>query len=394
MWYKIKKGIFPTLITISALSVSVSAAFYSITGLSKLFAGAQTEVIIMASSLELAKLVIASLLYRYWSTINKILRTYLSIACVVLVLITSMGIYGFLSAAYQEVYSELAINENQKQFLNKKIDFYEKDVARYDKELENTISNINNLSTAKSRSIQVKDTTSQTGYRNTISTSELRLAQKRIAVEEQNKKQVQSLRQKATDSLQKYKLEVLKLENNSDQAGELGPLKYLAGITGYPMDKIINILLLVIIFVFDPLAISLVIAANFAFSKSFNLDNNPSENKDDDPEDLTEDFEDWDTTLNDGLEEEEWEEEKNPLQDFLDQEGDPKIKKKYEDLPIKDYSNKVNKSNQTEQIKYQIKKLNSRLATGLSAFRSRKINEEIRRLKSQLSDEEDTTKIY
>ena len=390
MWYKIKKGIFPTLIAISALSVSVSAAFYYITGLSKLFAGAQTEVIIMASSLELAKLVIASLLYRYWSTINKILRTYLSIACVVLVLITSMGIYGFLSSAYQEVYSKLAISENQKQFLNKKIDFYEKDVARYDKELENTISNINNLSTAKSRSIQVRDTTSQTGYRNTISTSELRLAQKRIAVEEQNKKQVQSLRQKATDSLQKYKLEVLGLENNSDQAGELGPLKYLAGITGYPMDKIINILLLVIIFVFDPLAISLVIAANFAFSKNFNLDESPSIDKDDD----FEDFEDWDTTLNDGLEEEEWEEEKNPLQKFLDEKGDPKIKKKYEDLPIKDNSNKINNSNQTEQIKQQIKKLNSRLSTGLSAFRSRKINEEIRRLKSQLSDEEDTTKIY
>lgn len=335
MWYKIKKAIFPTLIAISALSVSVSAAFYSITGLSKLFAGAQTEVIVMASSLELAKLVIASLLYRYWSTINKILRTYLSIACVVLVLITSMGIYGFLSAAYQETYSELAISENQKQFLNKKIDFYEKDVARYDKELENTISNINNLSTSKSRSIQVRDTTSQTGYRNTISTSELRLAQKRIAVEEQNKKQVQSLRQKATDSLQKYKLEVLGLENNSDQAGELGPLKYLAGITGYPMDKIINILLLVIIFVFDPLAISLVIAANFAFSKNSNSNKNPSIDEDDNFEDLTENFEDWDNTLNDGLEQEEWEEEKNPLQDFLDQEGDPKIKKKYEDLPIK-----------------------------------------------------------
>lgn len=351
MWYKIKKAIFPTLIAISALSVSVSAAFYSITGLSKLFAGAQTEVIVMASSLELAKLVIASLLYRYWSTINKILRTYLSIACVVLVLITSMGIYGFLSAAYQETYSELAINENQKQFLNKKIDFYEKDVARYDKELENTISNINNLSTAKSRSIQVRDTTSQTGYRNTISTSELRLAQKRIAVEEQNKKQVQSLRQKATDSLQKYKLEVLKLENNSDQAGELGPLKYLSGITGYPMDKIINILLLVIIFVFDPLAISLVIAANFAFSKNFNSDNNPSIDKDDNFEDFTEDFEDWDNTLNDGLEQEEWEEEKKPLQKFLDEKGDPKIKKKYEDLPIKDNSNEVNKNNQTQQNK-------------------------------------------
>ena len=98
----IKRNLFPSIIALSALSVSVSAAFYSVSGLSKLFAGAAFEVIVMAGSLEVAKLVIASLLYQYWDTINKYLRTYLSIAAVVLVLITSMGIYGFLSAAYQD----------------------------------------------------------------------------------------------------------------------------------------------------------------------------------------------------------------------------------------------------------------------------------------------------
>ena len=92
---KIKKGIFPFLIIVSALSLSISAAFYSVSGLSKLFAGASLEVIIMAGSLEFAKLVTASLLYQYWGVINKTLRTYLSIAVVVLVLITSMGIMVF-----------------------------------------------------------------------------------------------------------------------------------------------------------------------------------------------------------------------------------------------------------------------------------------------------------
>ena len=71
-----KERIFPFVIALSALSVSASAAFYSVFGLSKLFAGASTEVIIMAGALEVAKLVIASLLYQYWDTINKILRTY------------------------------------------------------------------------------------------------------------------------------------------------------------------------------------------------------------------------------------------------------------------------------------------------------------------------------
>ena len=92
MLQTIKKGFFPFLIAASALSVSASAAFYSVSGLSKLFAGASFEVIIMAASLEVAKLVIASLLYQYWDTINKWLRTYLTIAATVLVLITSMGI--------------------------------------------------------------------------------------------------------------------------------------------------------------------------------------------------------------------------------------------------------------------------------------------------------------
>ena len=265
----IKKGMLPTLIALSALSVSASAAFYSVFGLSKLFAGASTEVIIMAGSLELAKLVVASLLYQYWEDINKILRTYLSIATFILIIITSMGIYGFLSAAYQETYSKLTVNENRIAFLQQKEQFYQDDVDRYDKDLQLISSNIAVLSNAKSQSIQVRDTLSSTGFRNTISTTELRLAQQRLAIEEENRKSVQSKRSQSADSLQKYQLEILDLENNTEIAGELGPLKYLAGLTGLPMDEIINILLLTIIFVFDPLAVAMVIAANYAFTRAF-----------------------------------------------------------------------------------------------------------------------------
>ena len=262
---KLQRNIFPTIIALSALSVSGSAAFYSVSGLSKLFAGASLEVIIMAGSLEVAKLVIASLLYQYWNTINKLLRAYLSIAAVVLVLITSMGIYGFLSAAYQETYQKLVVNENQIEFLENKAKFYEDDVTRYDEELERISGNISTLSNAKATSIQVRDTSAVGGLRSTVSTAELRLAQSRIRVEEENRKEVNAKRTVAADSLQTIKLDILKLENDSDTVGELGPLQYLSGLTGTPMDKIINILLLVIIFVFDPLAISLVVAANFAF---------------------------------------------------------------------------------------------------------------------------------
>ena len=265
---RLRRNFFPTIIALTALSVSGSAAFYSVSGLSKLFAGATLEVIIMAGSLEVAKLVIASLLYQYWDTINKLLRTYLSIAAVVLVLITSMGIYGFLSAAYQDTYRQLTIKNNQTAFLTQKKDFYNKDVIRYDQELERISNNISTLSNAKVSNIQVRDTTVSSGFRSTISTTELRLSQKRIEVEEENRQKVQTKREVAADSLQKYQIEILTLENNSEVAGELGPLQYLSGLTGTSMDKIINILLLVIIFVFDPLAISLVIAANFAFDNA------------------------------------------------------------------------------------------------------------------------------
>ena len=162
---RIQSNIFPTIIALTALSVSGSAAFYSVSGLSKLFAGATLEVIIMAGSLEVAKLVIASLLYQYWDTINKLLRTYLSIAAVVLVLITSMGIYGFLSAAYQDTYRQLTIKNNQTAFLTQKKDFYNKDVIRYDQELERISNNISTLSNAKVSNIQVRDTTVSSGFR-------------------------------------------------------------------------------------------------------------------------------------------------------------------------------------------------------------------------------------
>ena len=268
MFKTLKRNFLPFIIAFSALSVSASAAFYSVSGLSKLFAGASFEVMVMAGSLEVAKLVVASLLYQYWDTINKGLRAYLSIATIILVLITSMGIYGFLSAAYQETYSKLLIQENEIEFIENKAKFYEADLVRYDTELARISENINILSSAKASGIQVRDTSSTTGFRQTISTTELRMAQKRIEVEEANRKEVQVKRQVAADSVQVFKLEILSLQNTSETAGELGPLQYLSGLTGTPMDKIINWLLLVIIFVFDPLAISLVVAANFAFDQA------------------------------------------------------------------------------------------------------------------------------
>ena len=415
---KIRKGTLPTIIAISALSVSASAAFYSVSGLSKLFAGASFEVTIMAASLEVAKLVIASLLYQYWTSLNKLLRTYLTVAAAILVLITSMGIYGFLSAAYQDTYRQLTIKNNQVSFLEQKQTFYQKDVTRYDEELERISQNISTLSNAKATSIQVRDTTSSTGFRSTISTAELRAAQKRIEVEERNKSSVQAKREVAADSLQKYQLAILELENNVDVAGELGPLEYLSGLTGTPMDKIINILLLVIIFVFDPLAISLVVAANFAFEKAFPKKKYRENLYGEQVEDETSI---WDETLEDGLEDEPWNgteveidpdpndlpnievkdaEEITTKEEFL--QNLDNIQKLRDDIEIQDDEeddiewseidlNKDGKISQSEVeiAKAKIAELKNILNTrDLSAWRRRKIGEEIKKLSDALPDDD------
>jgi len=121
----LKRNLFPYIIAASALSVSTSAAFYSVTGLSMLFAGASTAVAIMASSLEISKLVIASLLYQYWTDLNKILKVYLTIAVAILILITSAGIYGYLSSAYQETANKSSVVDSKILALETKKKLYE-----------------------------------------------------------------------------------------------------------------------------------------------------------------------------------------------------------------------------------------------------------------------------
>ena len=252
------------LLGLSALFVAFNAAFFSVSGLSKLFAGATFSVILMASSLEIAKLITAGYLYNYWEKINKVFRWYLVTGVVVLVLITSLGIYGFLTSAFQDTFNMFSANEKQKTFLQQKEKFYSDDVARYDEELERISNNISTLSNARSQQIQVRDTSVVGGVRTTISTAELRLAQSRINVEEENRKGVQAKREVAADSLQSIQLKILDLDTDLEAGSELGPLQYLSGLLDKPMDQIINWLILIIIFVFDPLAVALVVAFNNA----------------------------------------------------------------------------------------------------------------------------------
>lgn len=267
MWKKIQERTLPFIIALSALSVSASAAFYSVSGLSKLFAGASLEVIIMASSLEVAKLVIATLLHRYWKTISSLLKIYLSTALVVLVLITSMGIYGFLSAAYQETANKAGNLDAQIELLETKRDNFTQQLSGYNQEKEALSESISDLRAGLAgNKIQYKDR--ETGQIITTTSSSNRRAFERQldqALERQDvlNEKIDGINQSIFD----LETEIVEVKTGNDLAGELGPLRYISDLTGIGMDVVINYLLLVIIFVFDPLAIALVIAANFAFAQ-------------------------------------------------------------------------------------------------------------------------------
>ena len=262
----LQKKLFPFIIALSALAVSASAAFYSVSGLSKLFAGAAFAVIVMAASLEVAKLVIASLLYQYRKTLPKILKYYLSIACFILILITSMGIYGFLSAAYQETAAKAGNIDAQISLIEVKRDNIKGQLIVYNEEKTSINSAVADLRSGLSNNkIQYTDTSGN--IVTTTSSSTRRALEKQLDQAINRQTVINDKVDILNEKLFNYETEVVEVSTNNDIAGELGPLKYLSGLTGIPMDRIINYLLLTIIFVFDPLAIALVIAANFAFGQ-------------------------------------------------------------------------------------------------------------------------------
>lgn len=356
----LKQSIFPFIIAFSALSVSASAAFYSISGLSKLFAGASFEVIIMASSLEIAKLVIASLLYQYWNVINKALRTYLMVATVILILITSMGIYGFLSAAYQETANKAGNMDAQVSLVEVKRDNIKEQLAVYTLEKENINKAIadlraglaNNIIQYKDKDGNVVTSTSsatRTALEKQLDQATTRQADVNLKVDELN------------TQLFEYETQIVDIKTGSDLAGELGPLKYLSGLTGISMDKIINVLLLVIIFVFDPLAISLVIAANFAFSQ-----------------------------INPVVEIPKVEEQPLP-----EPEPEPKVEEEIEYNPLDLNQDGIVDEDEILRVKQKIAELKNALQTqSLSSWRIKKIQSEIDFLKYQIKKEEEETKTY
>jgi len=257
----------PYIIALSAIAVSGSAAFYSVFGLSKLFAGASLQVIIMAGSLEFAKLVVASLLYQYWDTINKALRFYLGVACFVLMVITSGGIYGFLSGAYQDTATKSELLDKSLAILEQKQVRFEETKEDLKIEKSGLTKSISDLRISLSNPAQVQYIDKESGQLiTTTSGSSRRALQDELARTLNDRNVINKKLEAITDSITQTDMAILNEQIGNEEQRELGPLKYLAETTGYDMNTVVNWFLLMIIFVFDPLAIALVVAANMAFT--------------------------------------------------------------------------------------------------------------------------------
>jgi hypothetical protein len=299
------------LLGLSALFIASAAAFFSVTGLSKLFAGASTAVILMASSLEFGKLIAASFLYAYWDKVNKVLRTYLLLGVCVLILITSAGIYGFLTSAYQTTADQLGVLDKQVELVDLKKGRFQEQLDGYNSEKMQLSQTISELS--KGLSNNVITYTDKNGNLITTTSSSTRRALESQLNDAKSQRDIVSKKiETLSDSITKLDLSVLDIQQGSDVAAEVGPLKYMAEITGKPMATIVNWFALLIIFVFDPLAVTLVIAFNTALKIDKGEDDKKKVVQKRElygEESHKDEFELWDNTLQDGLGDEKWDED-------------------------------------------------------------------------------------
>lgn len=260
------KHVFPYVVLLAAFALAGSAAYYSVFGLSKLFSSQALAIIILAGSLEASKLISASYLHRYWNEISIAIRSYLMIAVFILMCITSLGIYGFLVSAYQDTAYKFENLETVIENLQTKKSRFETQLSQIDTEKKTVNRNIASLTGALSNNViqytdrngnQVIRTSSENrrAYESQLQAANLRLDQ------------LITKQSALSDSVTSIDFQIIDLQTNSDVAAEIGPLKYIAKITGSSMDAVVNWLIILLIVVFDPLAIVLLISANKALAR-------------------------------------------------------------------------------------------------------------------------------
>lgn len=256
----------PWFLLFCAIGLSGTAAYYSVIGLSIIFSAVAIPVIIMGSFLEISKIAIATYLHDKWKETYGILKIYLTMALVTLSVLTSIGIYGLLSTGFQKNIAGLEINNKKIENIEIKKTRFEEIKGEYQKEKESLDKDITNLRNALSTNTTTQTVDRTTGQVITRANGGNRKAfETQLKVAQTSKDTISKKIENLNDSITKLDLQVLDLTSQEIESGELGAIKYLSEITGWDIKKTANFFILTLIFVFDPLAIALVISTNQAF---------------------------------------------------------------------------------------------------------------------------------
>lgn len=250
-----------------AVGLSLTAAYYSVMGLSILFASVAIPVIIMGSFLELSKIAITTYLHDQWKKTYTMLKVYLTTALVILSFITSLGIYGLLTTGFQENISKLEIGGKEVANVQLKRDRFNEIKKEYTLEKNTLDKDISQLRNALSTNTTTQTIDKKTGQViNKANTGNRKAFETQLNLAIQNKEKTSLKIEALNDSLTNLDIQILNMELNIQSGNELGAIKYVSELTGMPIKKTANIFILLIIFVFDPLAIILVIATNQSFN--------------------------------------------------------------------------------------------------------------------------------
>ena len=250
-----------------AVGLSLTAAYYSVMGLSILFASVAIPVIIMGSFLELSKIAITTYLHDQWKKTYTMLKVYLTTALVILSFITSLGIYGLLTTGFQENISKLEIGGKEVANVQLKRDRFNEIKKEYTLEKNTLDKDISQLRNALSTNTTTQTIDKKTGQViSKANTGNRKAFESQLTLALENKTKISTKIEALNDSLTNLDIQVLNMESKSQLGNELGAIKYVSELTGMPIKKTANIFILLIIFVFDPLAIILVIATNQSFN--------------------------------------------------------------------------------------------------------------------------------
>lgn len=249
---------FKYVVLFTAIFIATCAAIFSITGIAQLFTGAVVLTGIMATSLELGKIISVSLLYRYWSDIPRLIRYYLVGGLVILTGITSIGIYGYLSSAYATGAADIQTKQNTILMHETQRTGIEESIARL---------------TARSQQLQTTRGQQENRLDSLLANGRSITTQQRI-IRDQDAELVGIQKQLLTlsstrDSLA---LSTLTVRNSISTAGKIGSFYYVAESFGVPLDTIIKWFILIIVLVFDPVSICLFFGYNIIRNKELKSD--------------------------------------------------------------------------------------------------------------------------